>query len=486
MAKDTRILIIHGWSDCSDSFAGIKSFLTGKNIGQVNTIYYADYESREDSLTYNDIVEGLNDNLIKQGIIKNDGTSDYNIKIIVHSTGGLVVRHWLWRYYHECGNLANCPVTNLVMLVPANFGSPLAQMGKSFLGELVKGRWKVGDFLEVGRQLLNGLELASEYQWQLAHRDLFIADNYFNRDKIRATILVGDTDYTGARGWFNKPGTDGTVVISGTNLDTVKLTLRFAKPKNDPNNTYLPHEWVKDTGMSDTAYGILEGYNHGSIVDNVSKDKDAPYSVSNVILRALSDSKEDFVQLKKDLNDYTNDLFSKTGKDKYQQFNVRAVDNQGSPVRDFTLEFSVYKKENVTTQAIPIDQIPDNDVDDDEYAYSTKLNTMVMKEVHPYSADTSYRRLLVNHRELMDFVTTLTEDPNFKNGFIIGMRIYVPAIDKGINYVLDNLQHIVIHDSTATDDGVPSFFYENTTTLMELQVDRKNSYVTVQTEPRKH
>ncbi len=372
------------------------------------------------------------------------------------------------------------------MLAPANFGSPLAQMGKSFLGELVKGRWKVGDFLEAGRQLLNGLELASDYQWELAHRDLLIPDNYFQPDKIKTTILVGDSDYTGIRSWFNKPGTDGTVVISGTNLNTLKLTLKFAKPKNDPNNTYLPHEWVKDVSVGNTAYGILQNYNHGTITEINPGDEANPYSNASVLLRALTDSKDDFVQLQKDLSQANDDLFNGTGKDKYQQFNIHAIDSQGSPVHDFTLEFSVYKKENISGNVMSIDQVPDNDVDDDEYAFSTELNTLVTKETHTYTNDTSYRRLLVNHRELTDFVRRLVQNANFKNGFVIGMRIYVPAVDKGISYVLDNLQHIVIHDSTVVDDGMPRFFFENTTTLVELQVDRKNTYVRIGTDPADH
>ncbi len=45
---------------------------------------------------------------------------------MVHSAGGPVIRHRIWRYY--AGRIGECPVENLVMLAPANFGSPLVQL----------------------------------------------------------------------------------------------------------------------------------------------------------------------------------------------------------------------------------------------------------------------------------------------------------------------------------------------------------------------
>lgn len=477
MAKEVRILIIHGWSDCSDSFAGIKKYLMDNNMGRTETIYYADYESREDNMTYDDVIEGLNDALVKKQLVKNNGESEYQLKIIVHSTGGLVVRHWLWRYYHYTNRLDICPVTNLVMLAPANFGSPLAQMGKSFLGELVKGRWKVGDFLEVGRKLLDGLELGSPFQWDLAHRDLLIRENYYNPNKIKTTVLVGNLDYTGARGWFCKPGTDGTVVIAGTNLNTVKLRLKFARPKNE-YDVYMPHEWDQNMCMSDIAFGVLKGYDHGTIVEQVAKGSASPESVNQVLLRALTDKKEDFLQLQKDLEVYTANSYTGTKKQRYQQFLVHAIDNQEEPVNDFTLEFSVYKKEGITGSTISNEKLMEK--------YSSVINEMITKETHSFSKDSSYRRLLINYDELNAYLDKLASDPKLADGYLVTLKIFVPKIDKGISYDIDNLQNILIYDSTHTNPNIPRFFYVNTTTLIELHVDRNNTYVSVQTEPRKH
>ena len=59
----TKTVILHGWSDCSASFRHIKSLLEAEGLGPADTIFYADYESREDDLTYNDTIDGLNDAL---------------------------------------------------------------------------------------------------------------------------------------------------------------------------------------------------------------------------------------------------------------------------------------------------------------------------------------------------------------------------------------------------------------------------------------
>lgn len=490
MSKSPRILIIHGWSDCSGSFADMKNYLISQNIGQVDTIFYADYESREDNITYEDVIEGLNNELIRQKLIYNNGTSDYDLKIIVHSTGGLVVRHWLWRYYGKTGNMTTCPVTNLVMMAPANFGSPLAQMGKSFLGGLVKGRWKVGDMLETGKIILDGLELGSPYQWWLAHNDLLSINKYFMPEYIRTTVLVGDTDYRGIRGWLNKPGTDGTVVIAGTNLNSAKLCLKFTQPNNLSDST-AGHQWETTKPVSDIAFGILRGYDHGSIVSSFTTSSSDPASINNVLMRALQvTATADFRILQKDLVDYTEQAYEKSGNEKFQQFLVHAVDNQEKSAMDFTLDFSVYMKSKadgiILTEAVQLDDEAANDQTPEEYDYSRRVNEIVNGETHTFSKDTSYRRLLVNTNKLSALIKEISQDPVLSTGFGIFMKVYVPAIDKKIGYYTKNLQNILIYDSDNTGSSAPAFFFPNTTTLIEIQIDRINGYVVVGTTPQAH
>jgi hypothetical protein len=92
------ILIIHGWSAGSFQLESLKNYLIEQDLGTVESIIYADYESREDSLTFNDIVHGLHEQMIKKGFITADGKKLCNMNVIVHSTAGLIIRHWIWHY----------------------------------------------------------------------------------------------------------------------------------------------------------------------------------------------------------------------------------------------------------------------------------------------------------------------------------------------------------------------------------------------------
>jgi hypothetical protein len=389
-----------------------------------------------------------------------------------------VIRHWIHQHYRRNGDrIQDCPVKRVVMLAPANFGSPLAHRGKSFLGSLFKGRWKIGDLLEVGRNLLDGLELASPYQWELAHRDLLIEEPYFNRDQIQLTILTGVQDYSGLRGWVNKPGTDGTIVIAGASLDTVKLRLDFSKEK-EAADAYTPFEWEVTGTVADFGFGVLEGLDHGSIVSEV--DSRAQSAVSELVVRALKTrNAAGFGKLCDELEEITRKTYDATGKDKYQQFILHAVDEYGVSIPDFTVEFFVIaarKQEDNTIRRQPTQA---------EARLGDEINRILLSQIHTHSRDPSFRRLLVNLREIKK---KLTEAENaLRTPVVLSMRLYVPDRDRGIRYDVKSLQNIVLHDPSASSSStMPTFFYENTTTLVEMCVNRLCDYVTVGPSPRKH
>lgn len=480
-------LILHGWSDCSASFRSLESFLVRDNPGDVASIYYADYESREDAITYEDVVDGLQEELRRRGLVDGEGHGSFDV--VVHSTGGLVIRHWIWRYYGD--RIEECPVENLVMLAPANFGSPLAHRGKSLLGRAFRGRWKIGDMLEVGRNLLNGLELASAYQWELAHRDLLGSEPFYGDDRIRLTVLVGVDDYDGLRGWVNKPGTDGTVVIAGTTVDSVKLSLDFCDPER-------PLRWRRDTAHGDFAFGVLPGLDHGTVVDAFAEDfspddgrtREGARLVRRHVLRALDvDSAEAFREHREAVADlrrrtYGIDVGDDDGAEpersatRWQQFLLRAVDDQDQPVRDFTLDFFVHRGDTNPEDAEPRRGMRHGPrmLTEDERNLSRRANRLMTSHFHTYSRDSSYRRILVDPRAVDEL---LPED------HVLAMRMFVPEVEDGISYDTDHILDVVIHDPAEASDA-PSFFYPNTTTLVELRVDRVTDYVTVGTEPREH
>lgn len=486
MAEAT--LILHGWSDCSESFRSLESFLVEEGVGAVESIYYADYESREDAITYGDVVGGLDDELRRRGLVDRRGHGSFDV--VVHSTGGPVVRHWIWRYYGD--RIEECPVENLVMLAPANFGSPLAHRGKSLLGRVFGGRWKIGDMLEVGQKLLDGLELGSAHQWELAHRDLLGPEPFYDADRVRLTVLVGTGDYSGLRGWVEKPGTDGAVVIAGTPLDSVKLSLDFCASGE-------PLSWKRETAHGDFAFGPLPGHDHGSVVEAFESgpgddgdgreraDRDDG-AVRRLVLSALRvGSPGEFARHRERVQETREAARSAAAESgpaptRWQQFLFHAVDDQGQPVRDFTLEFFVHRRGRETRLGETRRGAPHGPrmLTRGERELSREADRLMTAHFHTYSRDSSFRRALVD----VAAVEALLPD-----GHVLAMRMYVPRVEDGIYYDTDHLRDVVVHDPAGeggTDGGSPSFLHPDTTTLVQLRVDRVTDYVAVSTRPREH
>jgi pimeloyl-ACP methyl ester carboxylesterase len=136
------IIIIHGWSDNSDSFRDLRNHLLNENIqNKILDIRLGDYVSLHDEITLPDIANALNKAMIRLNIPQDPRSIDF----IVHSTGSLVVRQWMTQFFSSDTN----PIRRLIMLAPANFGSPLAHKGRSFIGRAIKG-FKLDHLFETG------------------------------------------------------------------------------------------------------------------------------------------------------------------------------------------------------------------------------------------------------------------------------------------------------------------------------------------------
>lgn len=189
--------------------------------------------------------------------------------------------------------------------------------------------------------MLNGLELASPYQWKLSHLDLFSENgSYFNRDQIQLTILVGIEDYSGLRGWVNKPGTDGTVVIAGTSLNSIKPGLDFS-------STSEPYKWKEKKTAHDFSFGVLPGLDHGSIVDKFEKEES---QVTKLTVEALKEKDGQVFENFRDrldwVTDQTYEFYANKMDNKYsryQQFILSGVDDHDAPFPTIRLNFMYTK-----------------------------------------------------------------------------------------------------------------------------------------------
>ncbi|MBX3134297.1 MAG: hypothetical protein KF689_13020 [Gemmatimonadaceae bacterium] len=474
----TTTILVHGWSDTAKSFTDLKAFLHANNIADVREILFGEYESREDALTFDDIVDGLHERLIEHGIIGADGTAKRQINVIVHSTGGLVIRHWIWRYYLRDGNrIADCPIRRLVMLAPANFGSPLAHRGKSFLGSIVKGRWEFGNFLETGRTLLDGLELASPYQWQLAERDTLGDANHFSPDGIQLTVLTGVEPYKGIPGMVTKPGTDGTIVIAGAPLNAVLLRVTPTHYGDDADAP--PYRWSGHSHAHDFAFGVLEGLNHTTIKSRFDARRVQPTELEQLVLRALRTRDADsFRRLQQDVRAVTDRTYQNVAYPQYQQFLVRVRDDHDVPVRDFTLSFGIVKLSRLDSAGWRTSTRDSAE----ERRFGEAAHKALVAEGHENRSNAAYRRFLVDPQAVKKIIKDAAQA--LDQDVALTMRVYVPPVDGGIRYENDKLHAVALATSAPhRRRSTPQLLFPNTTTLVDIGVDRKCDYVWLSDKP---
>lgn len=267
------VIIVHGWSDTSKSFQSLADYLNDNGF-KVVQIWLGDYISLHDEVTLEDIGLAFIRALADQKI----PAARHSFDLIVHSTGGLVAREFLRQVCRQPDSTRDAsltPIRHLCMLAPANFGSPLAALGKSVIGRILKGwTWDFSHIGETGKRVLNALELASPYSWQLALDDLF-DDNFpvFDPKNVMATVMVGSAPYTGIREVLHEAGSDGTVRVSTANLNAHYFLADFADPEK-PVITKQVHLKPR------IAFAVFER-NHTTIHDpDNQSQRDSPPSIS--------------------------------------------------------------------------------------------------------------------------------------------------------------------------------------------------------------
>ena len=260
------LLIVHGYSDGSTSFTALRDFFVGQGLYDRNKVFFVDYSSMDDQATFRDFASKLDADYQAQFAGK-------RIDVACHSTGSLVVRTWL-ALHLERARLREvsqqCPVHRLLCFAPANFGSDLATLGQSFLGKFrstfFNSNSHRGDFMESGKEVLRGLEPASPFQWELSGYDLHGAYTYFNpkvreEDRCYPFVFAASTGYTGLEAKLvpkrAMPGTDGTVRIAGTSLNTRLCTLDFLESGADLS-------WRDETKFSHIPFCVqgLQSWQH--------------------------------------------------------------------------------------------------------------------------------------------------------------------------------------------------------------------------------
>jgi hypothetical protein len=213
----TTLVFVHGWSVTNTSTYGqmpqrLQQAAAAAGITLVLAdIWLSEYVSFDDAVTMNDLVRGFDHALRDLHL----GGPDF--ACITHSTGGPVVREWLRAQRDEPGRCSTIRLTHLVMLAPANFGSALAQVGKSDLGKLKA--WLGG--VEPGRHILDWLELGSPESLSLNLDHIHSADPAANGQF--QFVLTGDRPdrkfYDHLNSYTGEDGSDGVMRIAAANLN---------------------------------------------------------------------------------------------------------------------------------------------------------------------------------------------------------------------------------------------------------------------------
>jgi hypothetical protein len=262
------VVFVHGWSvTTTATYGGLPDALElaakagGLQI-DVKNIYLSRYISFKDEVRLEDISRAFEAAVQRE--LKNELVGDNRFICITHSTGGPVVRDWLTRFYLDFDKPT--PLSHLIMLAPANFGSALAQLGKKRLGRIKA--WFDG--VEPGTRVLDWLELGSPASLGLNLK--WIAnDNFLKTDPPIYSFVVSGSSinrklYDHVNPYTGEIGSDGVVRLAAANLNATYVKLEqsdpvYSSPKaNSPTAKEL--KVVESNSTDGSAFKILHGVCH--------------------------------------------------------------------------------------------------------------------------------------------------------------------------------------------------------------------------------
>jgi hypothetical protein len=438
----TKLLILHGYSDGATSFTGLRDFFEANGYAR-DDVFLLNYASMDDQSQFTDFADKLDEDYLKK-------FPGEQIDVACHSTGALVVRLWLDLHYArqraEGKAKPRSPIKHLLMFAPANFGSDLAEMGQSFLGKFrctfFNSNRKPGDFLESGKYVLQGLEPASPFQWDLSSRDLH-GEGFFNPDLgddnvCFPFVFAAGRGYTGLQARIvkdrKKPGTDGTVRICGTSLNTRKCVVDFCNREVNPI-------WIEEQKFENMAFAIFGEFNHGSIIEHTDALENGP---GKWALKALEvNTRAKYAKFAAESEEFTKKNYD---GDPYQQFFFNVRDDVGLPVRDFYIDFYAQLSDGSVHEKLTL-----------EFDKSFEV------EFYRHSADPSCRALLLNLARLREYLRRVKAA---KARLVFDVYAISPI--KEVRYLP---AFAIVFDDNSTEDE-PSFLYENTTTLVQIVLNR--------------
>ncbi len=280
---------------------------------------------------------------------------------ITHSTGGPVIRDW-WQRYYRSDERRRCPMSHLIMLAPANFGSALAQLGKGRLGRLKA--WLGG--VEPGQGVLDWLELGSRESWALNESWINERDDAIGANGIFPFVLTGQTIdrkfYDHLNSYTGESGSDGVVRVAAANINARSIRLQQQVPRRarGSNSLAAPALAVDQVATSPrTVLGIVPGVSHSGRSRGIMRAvrKQAGHRKGKAVVAAILEclsvtSKRDYTrvasafardceacQTVEAVETYTRGegQTDTVVHDRYSMLTFRVTDDEGYPVTDYDL-----------------------------------------------------------------------------------------------------------------------------------------------------
>lgn len=357
------VVFVHGWSVTNlDTYGELpirlqnEAQLNGFEI-QVEEIFLGQYISFHDEVRLKDISNAFQAAILdKMGAQIDKGE---RFICITHSTGGPVIRDWWKRLFDDHTLL--CPMSHLIMLAPANYGSALAQLGKGRVGRLKAWFSSV----EPGQGVLDWLELGSTEAWELNKHWIF-TEAVPNSTNVFPFVLIGQSIdrklYDNLNAYTGELGSDGVVRVSAANLEGSYVRLQQPHPNTTQPTKTNDFEVSAYQLAPKTPLRIIRKKSHSG--DDMGIMKSVKVSVSDTnnqeTLKAILDcikvkTKTDYEKLyqqfeqetqevlKDELTESVSGLFTSKRyfiHDQYCMVIFRVVDTEGYPIKDFDLIIS--------------------------------------------------------------------------------------------------------------------------------------------------
>lgn len=250
MPDAAELVFVHGWSvHHTNTYGGLPERLLAEAARSGVTLHRRDvflgrYVSFHDEVRVRDIARAMEAAVRDQNL-----GARRPFYCVTHSTGGPVVREWYRRFYASARK--RCPMSHLVMLAPANFGSALAQLGKSHVGRVKS--WF--EDIEPGQGVLDWLELGSPESFALNEDWIRTGGRHLGAGGYFPFVITGQwidrKFYDNVNSYTGELGSDGVVRVAAANLNATYVRLKQTGAVDDKGfNTLRMMEAVTGPAMA--------------------------------------------------------------------------------------------------------------------------------------------------------------------------------------------------------------------------------------------